>query len=63
MLNVAYINIKVPSEQKAFESALEKALEIVQNQKDISPEKIKELDDEIIAAFDKFAVFNKLRVD
>lgn len=60
LLNIAEIEIRVPMEKRAFDEAIKKALKYVEENDKISKEKLQELDEEVVAAFDRFSVFTKL---
>lgn len=60
LLNFGAVDFTVPRERKAFEAALEAAIKFMENTKIVSTEKIKELDDEVILHYDRFATIKLL---
>lgn len=58
ILNVGAAYLKTNFEQKAFETAMQKAFELVDGkQGKLNPAEVKAIDDEVIKIFDDFAIF------
>lgn len=62
ILNVGHDYLKGHIDQAGLESAMKAAIKRVHETKTkLTPEEVKAIDDEVIAAFDKFAVHTKLK--
>ena len=62
LMNVGIINFQTDMDQKAFESAIESAYAQLEGKKNkLTKEELDAIDNKVIAAFDKFVVFDKVR--
>lgn len=61
MLNVGIINFDTDMDKKAFENAIEQAHEELKLKPKLTKEELDAIDNKVIAAFDKFVVFDKVR--
>lgn len=61
LLNVAAINFDTNMDQKAFENAIEQAYKDLAGKKNLTKEELDAIDNKVIAAFDEFVVFSKVR--
>lgn len=61
-INMAAISFETEKDRKNFESAMDMAFfELEKNKNNLTKEQLDAIDDKVIAAFDKFVVFSKLR--
>lgn len=61
LINMGLISWDTDQDQKAYESAIEEAYEALEKKKTFTKEELDAIDKKVIAAFDKFVVFDKLR--
>lgn len=61
LINIGVINFDTEKDKDAYIQAMDEALRIVKETPNLTPEKIKEIDDAVIAKYDELAVFGKLR--
>ena len=62
MLNVGISNLQIDAQEKEYSKVIDNALEKVRNKNGkLTKEEADEIDAQVIAAFERFAVFGKLR--